>query len=64
MNDRLLAIIVLTFLSMFVLNLVAGMNRWNGWEVSEPVNVICSTIVGGAVAQYMRHMYRDDGDRK
>ena len=62
MNDRLLAVILLTFLSMFVLNLVAGMNRWNGWEVNEPVNIICSTIVGGAVTMYMRHMYQG-GDR-
>ena len=62
MSDRLVALILLTILSMWVLNLVAGMNRWNGWEVNEPINVIFATIVGGSVTLYLRHMYRGDRD--
>lgn len=54
MNDRLIVLVIVVVTSAWVLNLVAGILRWNDWEPDQAINVIFASIVGGAVTLYLR----------
>lgn len=63
-SDRTATVLIYTVSGIWVLNVLAGLFEFNGYQTSESINGIFTLIVGGAFAlrTYLLKRERTDDD--